>query len=184
MAERESPAARNTTAEHEPLLDERDSFRNEAKSNSRWRFWPSFHTIHPRYRFLPFLGCLIIFLNEAEYFFKQVPSLRAIEAMYCIEYYADRDPGLAAMGKHIPERECKNDVIQKQIAVANGWIMFVRMFCAVLAAVPLSRMADSRLGRKPVMIMHKVNIVVSNSMFLAICKVTLRTCLELTFEPN
>jgi MFS family permease len=47
--------------------------------------------------------------------------------------------------------------------------MFFRMFAAVLGAVPLGQLADKK-GRKVVLIMHKLNVVVSNSMWLLICK--------------
>jgi hypothetical protein len=31
----------------------------------RWRFWPTFTTTAARYRFIPLLGCLLIFINDS-----------------------------------------------------------------------------------------------------------------------
>jgi MFS family permease len=95
--------------------------------------------------------------------------MRAIEAMYCIEFYATRDPDIAALGKHIPEKLCKDNLIQKQLAKTAGLIMFFRMFAAVLGAVPLGQLADRR-GRKIVIVLHKLNVVASSLMLLAICE--------------
>lgn len=160
-------------SERQPLLTaqaprqppEKDSYAK----GSRFKIWPTFTTISPRYRYVPLLGCLIVFINESEYFFKQVAVLRAIEAMYCVEFYSTRDPALAQLGKHIPERLCKDHLIQKQLAKTAGLIMFFRMIAAMVGAIPLGQVADTR-GRKVVLVMHKVNVVVSNTLWLGICK--------------
>lgn len=49
--------------------------------------------------------------------------------------------------------------------------MFVRMLSAMIGAVPLGYVAD-RWGRKVVVVMHKVNVVVSCSAWLAFCEFT------------
>lgn len=153
------------SSERQPLLG---TTSNHA-GKPRWQCWPTFTTTSARYRYVPLLGCLIIFINEAEYFIKQVASMRAIEAMYCIEFYATRDPDIAALGKRIPEKLCKDNLIQKQLAQTAGLIMFFRFFAAILGAVPLGKLAD-KTGRKIVLVMHKLNVFVSNSMWLAICE--------------
>ena len=156
------------SSDRQPLLNGENTRRTSSKfrpAGSSWQPWPSFQTISPKYRFIPFLGCLIIFLNEAEYAFKQVAVLRAIEAMYCIEYYNVHDPSTAALGKHIPERLCKDNTIQKQLAKTAGYIMFFRMAAAMIGCLPLGQLAD-KYGRKPVLVMHKVNVVVSNAVWI------------------
>ena len=158
--------------ERQPLLDTQqtqDSFKEDSTRTPQWQFWPTFRTSAERYRYIPLLGCMIIFINEAEYFFKQVATMRAIEAMYCVEFYATRDPNIAALGKHIPERLCKDNVIQKQLAKTAGLVMFVRMLSAVLGAVYLGGLADQK-GRKIVLVLHKLNVVVSSSLWLSICE--------------
>jgi len=162
--------ARTNSPEHQPLLGAQAT--QDAISYAgrpRWRFWPTFTTTAARYRFIPLLGCLVIFINEAEYFFKQVATMRAIEAMHCIEFYATRNPNIAALGKHIPERFCKDHVIQKQLAKTAGLIMFFRMFSAILGAGLLGQLAD-KMGRKPILVLHKLNVFVSNVIWLSICE--------------
>jgi MFS family permease len=133
--------ARTNLLEHQPLLGSQATINYAGKP--RWRFWPTFTTT--------------------------AAFMRAIEAMHCIEFYATRNPNIAALGKHIPERLCKDHVIQKQLAKTAGLIMFFRMFAAVLGAGPLGQLAD-RMGRKPVLVLHKLNTFVSNVMWLSICE--------------
>jgi hypothetical protein len=83
------------SSERQPLLSTEVTevaIKNNPSGKSRWQCWPTFTTTAGRYPYVPLLGCLIVFINEAEWFFKQVASMRAIEAMYCIEFYATRDP--------------------------------------------------------------------------------------------
>jgi hypothetical protein len=148
----------------------RSNERNESSVPVRKRsLWPSFTTISPKYRWIPFLGCSIIFINEAEYYVKQVATLRAIEAMYCYEYYLAQGSELVDLGKHIPERFCKDDSIQKQLAKTAGLIMFVRMLSSMAGALPLGWVAD-RYGRRLVLILHKVNVTITCATWLLLCK--------------
>ncbi|KAF2104754.1 MFS general substrate transporter [Rhizodiscina lignyota] len=155
----------SNNGEQEPLLARKNStdsllsLESKADSIKGYR-WLGFTTISPKYRWVPLLGCTIIFINEAEYFVKQVATMRAIEAMYCYEFYAARHSPLADLGKHIPETLCKDDSIQKQLAKSAGLIMFVRMLSAMIGAIPLGWVAD-RWGRKPVLILHKVNVCIT-----------------------
>lgn len=160
-------------SETDPLLSRSSSqvSENAVEKKRAWaiKLLPTFTTISPKYRWVPFLGCALIFINEAEYFVKQVATMRAIESMYCYNYYLARGSDLVELGKHIPERLCKDDSIQKDLARTAGLIMFVRMLSAMIGALPLGYVAD-RVGRKFVIVMHKVNVVVSCSAWLAFCK--------------
>ncbi|KAF1991067.1 MFS general substrate transporter [Aulographum hederae CBS 113979] len=173
------PQQSHSVSEEEPLLSRRQNLpQNEDDTTSRSpnapeeppkkpSKWPTFTTIHPRYRFIPFLGCLIILINESEYFIKQVATMRAIEAMYCYEHYLALGSPLADLGKRIPERLCKSESIQKQLAGTAGGIMFVRMLSAIVGAVPLGWLAD-RWGRKVVLVLHKVNVTITCTAWLVL----------------
>ena len=157
--------------ETQPLLRQRSRSLSHARHSddeepekTGWKL-PTFTTISPRYKWVPFLGCLIIFINEAEYFIKQVATMRAIESMYCYEFYLARGSPLVDLGKHIPERLCKDDSIQKQLAKTAGLIMFFRMLSAMIGAIPLGWLAD-RSGRKLVLILHKVNVTITCTVWL------------------
>ena len=160
--------------EREPLLGRRKSIDSVQSSpstaeSSTGKRWFSFHTIARKYRWIPFLGCALIFINEAEYYVKQIAIMRAIEAMYCYEYYLARDSPLVDMGKHIPEKLCKDDSIQKDLAKTAGLIMFVRMSCAMIGALPMGYLAD-RYGRKVVLVLHKINVTTTCTGWVIICE--------------
>ena len=127
--------------ERQPLLQQQQSPKlyethRQLPPSRRKRIWqkliPRFDVVSPRYRFVPLLGCLIIIFNESESMFKQVAMIRAYEAMHCIEYYQKHDPSLAELGKHIPERFCKTDEIQKHVAATAAIQLFIRLFCSMI----------------------------------------------------
>lgn len=103
----------------------------------------------------------MILFNEAEYFLKQAATMRAIESLYCIEYYNEHDPAIShKYGKHIPERLCKPDVVEQQVAQTWAWFMLVRMTCATIGAIPLGRLADTK-GRWSILLMHKIGVAIA-----------------------
>lgn len=126
--------------EQQPLLQQQTLAPHQTHQQiplSRWaiiwqRIIPKFDVVSPRYQFVPLLGCLIILINESEYTFKQVALIRAIEALHCIEYYEKHNPDIAELGKHIPERLCKADEIQKNVATSTAMYLLVRMLCALI----------------------------------------------------
>jgi len=166
-----------SSSEREPLLRRPSRAENPAlpedclpRPDKKRKWLPSFNTIHPRYKWIPLLGCIIIFTNEAEYFTSQVAQMRAIESMYCYNHYLALESPLAELGTHIPERLCKDDSIQKSLAKTSGLLMFVRMTCALIGAVPLGWLSD-RSGRKVVLILHKVNVTITCAFRLCICAI-------------
>jgi hypothetical protein len=161
-----------SNTEREPLLGESNSLDSSSSPDSEPKTgtkWLGFTTISSKYRWVPFSGCALIFINEAEYFIKQVATMRAIEAMYCYEYYLERNSPLVELGEHIPEKLCKHGAIQKQLAKTAGLIMFVRMLSSMIGAIPLGWVAD-RFGRKVVLILHKVNVCFTCVSWALICK--------------
>lgn len=173
-----SPKKRSSAmaTEREPLLAQenhdaiQDSSRDDkSKSTSKWRLLPRIHVNNPRYRFLPFIGCLLVLVNEGEYFFKQIGYFRAIEALYCIEYFNVVDPDLAKLGRKIPEGMCKLDPIQKKVATANGIVMLVRMTSAFIGTIPLGYLTD-RIGRRLPLIMHKIGTIIYTLCVFTACE--------------
>ena len=136
---------------------------------SRWRsIFPKIQVTDPRFRFLPLIGCLTILVNEGEYFFKQMGYFRAIEALYCIEYYHIHDPAVAHLGKAIPENMCKLDSIQKKVATANGIVMLVRMTSAFIGTIIVGYLAD-KYGRRLALILHKVGTIIYTLVVASVC---------------
>lgn len=118
---------------------------------------------------MPLVGCLVILTNEAEFFFKQAASMRAVESLCCIEYYNVHDPSLAReLGRHIPERLCKVDEIEKSVARIWAMAMLVRMLSSMVVTLPLGRLADR--GRRRVMTLHKLSTVITSGWGLIVCE--------------
>lgn len=151
--------------ESQPLLSDqrysatKDIASSEPKLRSKWTILPHISFTDPKFRFLPLLGCLIVLVNEGEYYFKQIGYFRAVEALYCIEYFQQHDPSIATLGRGIPEKMCKLDPIQKKVATANGIVMLVRMASSFIGTVLVGYLAD-RLGRRFALIMHKVGTLI------------------------
>ena len=126
--------------ERQPLLQRNSSDIHQTHQQthpSRWmiiwqRIILSFDVVSPRYQFVPLLGCLIIFFHDSGYMVKQVALIRAVEALHCIEYYEKHDRNIAALGKHIPEKLCKVDEIQKLVATSSATYLLVRTLCALI----------------------------------------------------
>lgn len=123
--------------ERQPLLFQpRELSDTGRKRTSCWdavrRLVPRFDVVSSRYRFVPLLGCLIILFNESQSMFKQVAYLRAIETLHCIEYYKKHDPDLAGLGRHIPEKFCKIDDIQKHVATTSALQIIIRLLCSLI----------------------------------------------------
>lgn len=125
--------------------------------------------IEHRFRFIPLLGCLTILFNDAEFFFKQTAMFRAIESLYCIEYYTEiGDVETAALGRSIPESSCKDEWIEQRVAKTYGWIMFFRILPCIFTAIPLGYLAD-RAGRRLVLCLHKIGTIFFVATEILVC---------------
>ncbi|EME48155.1 hypothetical protein DOTSEDRAFT_69931 [Dothistroma septosporum NZE10] len=152
--------------ERQPLLGQQavqnaaETTREDHGKTSKWTsIFPQIQVTDPRFRFLPLIGCLTVLVNEGEYFFKQIGYFRAVEALYCIEYYHVHDPVVAHLGKAIPENMCKIDSIQKKVATANGIVLLVRMTSAFIGTMIVGYLADM-YGRRLPLILHKVGTII------------------------
>ncbi|KAI9774273.1 MAG: hypothetical protein M1840_004167 [Geoglossum simile] len=103
---------------------------------------------NPRFRRVPVLACLIVFVFELDFFIKHIPMMRLIESLLCIDYYEAHDRSIIDQyGKNIPERLCKANGIQVEVGRMIGLMLFYLMIGAIIATVPLGHLADTR-GRK------------------------------------
>lgn len=162
------PDSRNVEAH--PLLDEPDSVHESANLPtpicdhasihgtpktwiSKYALFDHLEAVGPRYRFLPMYGCLIVFGNAVEFFMREIGFYRAIEALYCIEYYERVDENVAALYRHIPESICKKRIIQKHVATDHAQSIAIDMVCAIVGIAVLGTIAD-RFGRRVALIIR------------------------------
>jgi hypothetical protein len=67
------------------------------------------------------LCCLFIILFEFADILRFTPSLHLLELGYCRRYYSEHNPGLIDSVGNIPERFCKLQEIQEDLASMRGW---------------------------------------------------------------
>jgi hypothetical protein len=67
------------------------------------------------------LCCLFIILFEFADILRFTPSLHLLELAYCRRYYSEHNPGLIDPVGNIPERFCKLQEIQEDLASMRGW---------------------------------------------------------------
>lgn len=153
----------------QPVQSATETLPEDDEKASRWRsIFPKIEVTDSRFRFLPLIGCLTVLLNEGEYYFKQIGYFRAIEALYCIEYFQSHDPAVAHLGKGIPENMCKLDSIQKKVATANGIVMLVRMTSSFIGTMIVGYLAD-KYGRRLALILHKVGTIIYTLVVCSTC---------------
>jgi hypothetical protein len=58
-----------------------------------------------------------------------LPLNRLIESRYCQDYYRGHNPLIIHHGNRIPEDLCKIDKVQEQLAVLQGIIETLHVFC-------------------------------------------------------
>ena len=59
-----------------------------------------------------------------------LPLNRLIESRYCLDYYRHHIGQLAyGFGETIPEERCKVDAVQRQLAVLQGIVETLHVFC-------------------------------------------------------
>ncbi|KAI9821930.1 MAG: hypothetical protein M1827_002512 [Pycnora praestabilis] len=155
--------------ERQPLLrkSSSESFAScsgpPSKPSDRWSWFPrnplNVTVTDARFRRIPLIACLIILANEGDFFMNHIPMLRMIEAMRCVEFYEADDPSIISKyGFKIPEKLCKGEYVQKQVATTMGLNLFWRIVASLIGAIYLGPLAD-RTGRKWVLVLNKLGWV-------------------------
>ncbi|ORY19724.1 hypothetical protein BCR34DRAFT_551574 [Clohesyomyces aquaticus] len=106
---------------------------------------------HPRMKqpsLWPLLALLIL-VNLARSLY-DLPLNRVIEMRLCREHYARSDPTALESGAAIPEKLCKIDEVQKQLAWMQGIMETTLIVSDLVVTVPLSFIAE-RFGIKMVL---------------------------------
>jgi hypothetical protein len=66
-----------------------------------------------------------------------LPLNRVIELRYCQEYYQTHDPSVIDSHGNIPEKLCKLDSIQQQLAWMQGALDILHALCGKCGGLPL-----------------------------------------------
>jgi len=79
-----------------------------------------------------------------------IPLNRVIERRLCDEHYAKHDPSVMGLDGSIPEKLCKIDEVQRQLAMLQGIMETTFVVCDFIVTIPFSFIAE-RYGVKVVL---------------------------------
>jgi MFS family permease len=94
-----------------------------------------------------------------EYLFL-APKVRLFESIICTDYYLREDPSLVKGDGSVPERFCKVDPVQDQVAMILGWQLFFDSIPAILLPIPYGYLADT-YGRKWITVLSMLGYALS-----------------------
>ncbi|KAH7013715.1 COP9 signalosome complex subunit 2 [Ilyonectria destructans] len=93
------------------------------------------------------LMCVLsLFIVEVSQFIMEPPLQKIMEDIICRDYYPDH----VLRVPRIQDNRCKNNEVQKTLAMVRGWILAFEMAIPIVAQFPFGIIAD-KYGRRPVL---------------------------------
>ncbi|KAF2741283.1 hypothetical protein EJ04DRAFT_1471 [Polyplosphaeria fusca] len=114
---------------------------------------------------------LLLILTNMAMSLYTLPLNRVIEKRLCDEHYAHHDPSAINAGETIPEKLCKIDEIQKQLAWLQGIMETTFVVCDFIVTIPFSFIAE-RFGIKAVLWCNLVPRIFMSAWALAVGHLT------------
>ena len=106
------------------------------------------------------------------------PRIRLFESVICTSFYRDTDPSVLGPGGEVPEKLCKIDPVQDQVASLLGWQYFFDSLPAILLPLPYGYLADKN-GRKWLITLSLLGVTLSYAWTLvSVSKQRLRRSTE------
>ncbi|KAH8690266.1 putative MFS transporter [Talaromyces proteolyticus] len=115
-----------------------------------------------RIRLMITLFAIILFVETGNAM-TQGPQTRITESIACRNYYQETDPSQIGPDGQIPEEQCKNSVIQGEIAIVKGYMELFDGVASILLALPYGLLAD-RIGRKPTILLSIPGFLLNMAM--------------------
>ncbi|KAF2743274.1 MFS general substrate transporter [Sporormia fimetaria CBS 119925] len=116
--------------------------------------------------------CVLIFLLVAIIdigaFLAEAPKTRVYEANLCVRYYEKHDRSVIRKDGTVPEKLCKVNEIQQDMAMIVGWQGLFESIPSIILAVPFGTLADKH-GRKWVFVASLVGLQLNSAWVLMIC---------------
>ncbi|KAF2014538.1 MFS general substrate transporter [Aaosphaeria arxii CBS 175.79] len=101
-------------------------------------------------------------------FLAEAPKTRVYEANLCIRHYLEHDPSKINPDGTVDEALCKEDDIQRKMAMIFGWQEMFDAIPAILLAVPYGALSD-KWGRKWVFAASLCGLQLNSAWILLIC---------------
>lgn len=112
-------------------------------------------------------GLFVLFVDFGSYF--NSPSrLRMIEGATCRRFYRLENALLIDAQGEVPEKFCKLDPIQEELAFINGWKGSIDAFICMIFAIPWGVLADKK-GRRFVAFISVTGILLNELWYIVVC---------------
>ncbi|EAW08898.1 putative MFS transporter [Aspergillus clavatus NRRL 1] len=164
-----SPASSILRDAHEtdPLLNDRPgSIASSSADHGRSR--PKAGGSARRRLHLFALCVLLLTIGDFGIFLVTVPQTRLYESIACYRYYETHEPSRIGPGGSVREQWCKIAPVQAEVAFVRGYEALFTAIPGVALAIPYGLLAD-RWGRKPVVLMSMIGILLSMTFTLVVC---------------
>lgn len=160
-----SPPSRGTTPKPGNEVDERAPLlpgaREEPEHDKPSKLWNQ-----KTYTFALIIT-LLIFLNGGN-IVQEAPKTRLFESIFCSHFYRDHDPSFIGADGTVPERFCKIEPVQSDVAMLKGWQVFLDNIPSILLAIPFGILAD-KYGRKPIILLNSIAFCLRISWIMVVC---------------
>ncbi|KAJ5623363.1 MFS transporter [Penicillium lividum] len=152
--------------ETDSLLNDRSSILSSGTDHVR----PGPKVESPTHgRLSVFVLCvLLVTIGDFGIFLVSLPQTRLYESIACYRYYEAHDPSRIGPGGSVLEKWCKIAPVQGEVAFIRGYELLFAAIPGVVLAVPYGLLAD-RWGRKPVVLMSIMGILLSMTFTLLVC---------------
>ena len=110
---------------------------------------------------------LVILLNGGN-IVQEAPKTRLFESIFCSHFYRGHDPSFIGKDGTVPERFCKIEPVQSDVAMLKGWQVFLDNIPSILLAIPFGILAD-KYGRKPIILLNAVALCLRISWIMFVC---------------
>jgi hypothetical protein len=129
-----------STDEFSRLLPPTTSTRSRDTSPTRSMSSSSGHLQVPRSSLWPLL--LLLTITHMGHALYSLPLNRVIERRLCDEHYAKYGQSVTGLDGSIPEKMCKIDEVQRQLAMLQGIMETTLVVCDFVVAIPFSFIAE------------------------------------------
>lgn len=115
------------------------------------------------------LAFFLVAIIDMGAFLAEAPRTRVYEANICLGYYRKSDSSVISPDGTIPEKLCKVDAVQQDMAMIFGWQEMFDAIPSIFLAIPFGVLAD-KVGRKWIFTASLMGLQLNSAWVLGICE--------------